>query len=182
MRLTLLERDVRELSERGVTVDDALQRGLAALGRRPRLERATAAPGSTEAVEELVHLHAEAAADVRMLRFGYATRSEDYEASRRRYDAVEGYLADLRRHVAPALRAQLRELRAREASLEQELRAHGVDPGTVGPIVPEATSVDPSPRPGEGERRRHALRPLPPRRSARERLEEWWAQRRRRSR
>lgn len=158
MRVPLLVDDLRELAELGLEPGEAARRGRSALGAPPAGERPQERPGSDEGVQELTQLYAEAVAEVRRLRFEVATRSPEYERSRRRRDRVDDSLADVRAKVVPALRARLRELRAEEEQLERELAAQGIDPQTVSPRLPEATSVDPSPRPGEGGYRR---RPIP---------------------
>lgn len=170
MKARLLAADLDELEQLGIEPDEALQRARAALGNRPIHDKPRETPGTEAAVEELVHLLAETAADMRLLQFSYTTKARDYQRSRARYDDVEGAMADLRRDVVPQLRARLRELRAREGALERELRERGIDPDRIGPIVPPETAVDPRPRPGEGEPERRTIPPLPPRRSPLERL------------
>ncbi|MGB2952834.1 MAG: hypothetical protein WBB74_05520 [Gaiellaceae bacterium] len=163
MRIELLAADREEFGAAGIEPEDAFRRGVAALGSRPTHGKPREAPGTAAGVEELVHLYAEAAADMRLLRFSFATKAGDYHRSRERYDAVESSMADLKKGKVPALRARLRELRSHEAELERKLRECGRDPGRIGPRVPAETAIDPTPKPGEGDEGRRTLPPLPPR-------------------
>jgi hypothetical protein len=126
--------------------------------------------GSTESLEELRDLYADAAAEMRLLQFSFATKAGDYARSRERYDEVEGAMADLQKDVVPEVRARLRELRARERALELRLAERGIDAERIGPFVSPGTAVDTTPKPGEYDERMPALLPLPPRRSLLERL------------
>lgn len=164
MKVDLLASDLDELREEGIDAEQAIRRGLEALGRRPTHERPGERPGTEAGVEELVHLYAEASASMRLLEFAFASESGEFDRSASEYAGVEETLADLRRDVIPVLRARLRELRTEETSLEVELRERGVDPDGIGPRVRPGTALDPSPRPGEGEREPRLLPPLPERR------------------
>lgn len=164
MRVAFLAADLEEFERAGIDSGDALARGLAALAGPPAPDRPAEPPGTEAGVRELVHVYAEALAHLRALRFGYVTRSVEYERSRRRYDLVESATADLRREVAPRLRARLRELREHERELEDRLAERGIDPDPIGPCVPEGLAIDPTPRPGEGPVARRTLPPLRPRR------------------
>jgi hypothetical protein len=170
MRIELLEADLRELANAGIAPDEAFHRGAADLGNRPTHEKPRERAGTPAGVDELIHLSAEAAADMGLLRFAYATKAGDYHRSREHHDAVESTIAELQREVVPVLRARLRELRVREAELEQALRARGVDPAPIGPRVPPGTAIDPTPKPGESGEDRLTLLPLPPRRNLLDRL------------
>ena len=174
MKVELLEADLDELGAAGIEPHEAFARGLKALGRRPIHEKPREVPGTAAATAELVHLVAEATADLRLLRFSFATKAGDYHRSRARHDAVDREMADLRRELAPRFRARLRELRLREAELERELRERGVDPSPIGPHVPRGEAVDPTPKPGEGDEERQRLSRLPPRRGLFERLFRRW--------
>jgi hypothetical protein len=162
MIVRLLRTDLDELARLELDPAQALQLGAAALGER--------AAGRSENLSELRHLYAEAAADMRLLQFSFATKAGDYARSRARYDAVEGAMADLQKDVVPLLRARLRELRAREQTLERRLAMRGVDTTSIGPTIPAGLAVDTTPKPGEYDEPMLALRPLPPRRSLLERL------------
>ncbi len=170
MKVELLVSDLEELERTGIDPEEAFVRGYRALGARPTHDKLRERPETREGVEELVHLYAEAAADMRLLQFAYTTRAGDYERSRGRYYAVESGMADLQREVAPRLRARLRELHAHEATLERKLRERGIDPDAIGPKVPEGTAIDPTPKPGEGDEPKQTFAPLPPRRTPLQRL------------
>jgi len=170
VRVTLLRSDLDELADVGASAQEAFDRGVDALGHRPTHDRFTEA-GSTEAsVDEAIHLLAETAADMQLIRFALSTEAPVYERSAERYDAVDDRILRLQRTVVPALRAELRRLRARERELELTLTARGIDPDGVGPHVDEANAVDPTPRPWEGERQPRTLSPPVPRPSLRRRV------------
>ena len=114
MIVRLLEADLDDLARLELDPARALRIGDAALGEGRE--------GSTESLEELRHLYADAVAEMRLLQFSFATKAGDYARSRELYDEVEGAMADLQRDVVPVLRARLRELRDREALLERLLR------------------------------------------------------------
>ena len=164
MRVELLGIDLDELAQLAVSPDEALGRAAAELGRRPTHERPKETPRTEAAVRELVHLSAEAIADMRLLRFSFAAHAYDYARSRRRHELVEDAMADLRLHTAPRMRACLRDLRIREEELEGLLAARGIDASSIGPFVPPGTAIDPTPRPGEMLRQQPRLAPLLPRR------------------
>jgi hypothetical protein len=168
MKVELLEADLDELRELEIEPQTAFDRGCAAIGNRRTHDRLHESPST--GLAELVDLFAERAADTRLIRFSYATKNPEYERSAQGYDEIEGVLRELRREVAPRLRARLRELRAREAELERELALRGVDPTTIGPLVPPGTAIDPTPKPGEGPERRRQFPRLPPRKRLIDRL------------
>jgi len=170
MRIELLEADLAELEALGLTPAQALRRGLRALGARPTYERLRQAGISRQSLEELVHFYADQAADLRLLRFAYATRIPEFERSRRRYEVVEQDTAELRRRLVPALKARLRAVRREEEALERALRERGLDPERIGPRVPPEQAIDPRPMPWEGEPAPLTLSPLPARAGLRERL------------
>jgi hypothetical protein len=124
------------------------------------------------AIDEAAHLFAETVADMQLIRFAFAAKAPAYHRSRERYEAVDDGLLEFQRGIVPSLRRELRELRAREAELEQELRERGIDPAAIGPQVDEAHSVDPSPKPWEEGLTRRRLPPLGPRKSLLQRLRE----------
>lgn len=165
MKVELLAADVRDLEEFGTRVSDSFDRGCAAIGDRRTHARIEERPHTDEGLAELVDLFAERSADLRLVRFSYATKKAQYARSTQSYDDIEEYLRLVRRDVAPALRARLRELRAREAELEHALAERGIDARAVGPLVPDGSAVDPTPKPGEGPAQRVRLAPLPPKRS-----------------
>jgi hypothetical protein len=162
MIVHLLEADLDELARLELDPARALGIGVDALDERSE--------GSTESLEELRHLYADAVAEMRLLQFSFTTKAGEYTRSRARYDAVEGAMAELQRDVVPELRARLRELCAREQALELRLAERGIEPARVGPLVAPGTTVDTTPKPGEYDERMPALLPLPPRRSLLERL------------
>jgi hypothetical protein len=170
MIVRLLRADLDELARLELAPAEALRIGAEALGARPTHDKPRERAGTTEALEELRHLYAEAVADMRLLQFSFATKAGDYAGSRARYEAVEGAMADLQRDVVPELRARLRELRAREQTLERRLAMRGVNVASIGPTVPAGMAVDTTPKPGEYDEPMLALRPLPPRRSLLARL------------
>jgi hypothetical protein len=170
MRARLLAADLKELARAGATVDEAFSRGSAALGVRPIRMRPTEAPGTRAAVDELVHIYAEAYAQMRLLHFSFSTRAGDYRRSKGRYHSVEDALFDARRHVIPALRARLRDVRAREELLVRELEEQGVPADTIGPTVPPDRAQETDLMPGEGPPERRTLPPLPSRPTLLERL------------
>jgi hypothetical protein len=163
MKATLLVADLDELERVRTTVDQAFARGLAAIGSRPTHDRVAEAAGGEAAVEELVHIYAEAYAQMRLLQFAYTSKARSYEESKGRYRAVEDDLFDARRHVVPALRGRLGQVKEREATLARELDARGVPAETIGPIVPAERAQETSLRPGEGPIERQTLPPLAPR-------------------
>jgi hypothetical protein len=150
VNVQLLAADNVELEELGLAPVEAFERGVLELGRQDA-DRPQEEPATEAATHELVHLYARVAADVRQLRFEYATKAAEYERSRREYDDLERALAGLGREVVPAGRARLDALRRRESGLERELAARGIDGSAIGPHVPPGTAIDPTPRPGEGE-------------------------------
>jgi hypothetical protein len=162
VNVEVLQSDVEELGLRGPEAQRAFDRGCLAVRERTIRETPTQTPGTREGLAELIDLYAEAEADMRLLRFAYAVHKPDYLRSRDRYDAVDDRIREAGREQVPELRARLRALRRREAELEQELRAQGVDPSSIGPLVPEAEAVDPTPRPGEDGGRRAPFPALPP--------------------
>jgi len=170
MIVRLLRADLDELARLELDPAEALRIGAEALGARPTRDRPRERAGTSEAADELRHLYAEAAADMRLLQFSFATKAGDYARSRARYDAVEGAMADLQKDVVPELRARLRALRAREQTLERRLAMRGVDAASIGPTIPAGMAVDTTLKPGEYDEPMLALRPLPPRRSLLERL------------
>ncbi|MER3410462.1 MAG: hypothetical protein C4306_10320 [Thermoleophilia bacterium] len=170
MRLELLEADVAELQAMGLTPPQALRRGLGALGARPTYERLRETAVTPESLQELVHFYADQAADLRLLRFTYATRMPAFERARRCYEGVEQKTAELRRRVVPELKARLRAVREEEEALERALRERGLDPGRIGPRVPPAQAIDPRPMPWEGDPEPLTLSPPPVRSSLRERV------------
>jgi len=170
MIVRLLRADLDELARLELDPAEALRMGAEALGARPTRDRPRERAGTSEAADELRHLYAEAAADMRLLQFSFATKAGDYARSRARYDAVEGAMADLQKDVVPELRARLRALRAREQTLERRLAMRGVDAASIGPTIPAGMAVDTTLKPGEYDEPMLALRPLPPRRSLLERL------------
>jgi hypothetical protein len=144
MKATLLAADLDELARAGSSVEEAFSRGSAALGSRPTHERPTETPGTEAAIRELVHIHAEAYAQMRLLQFAYTTKARSYERSKGRYDAVEDALSDASRHVVPVLRARLGQVKEREDALVGELEAHGVSAEAIGPLVPAARAQETS--------------------------------------
>jgi hypothetical protein len=170
VKVTLLAADLDELARAGTSAGEAFARGSAALGSRPTHDRPAELPGTEAGVRELIHLYAEAYAQMRLLQFAFATKARTYERSKGRYEAVEDELFDARRHVVPSLRRRLAEVREREEALARELEARGVAAGTIGPLVPPERAQETSLRPGEGPVRRKTLAPLPPRPSLLRRL------------
>jgi hypothetical protein len=158
----LLQADLDDLEREGVDVDEAFERGCRAAAERTIHDQPSESPETAAGLAELVDLYAEAAADMRLLRFAYARERPRYLRSRNRYDALEGALNEIRRQVAPGLRARLLALRLEEAELERGLRGHGIDPGEVGPHVEPGRAIETSPRPGEGVLGQRSLPPLPP--------------------
>lgn len=104
MKVQLLAADLDELSRAGVTVEAAFQRGSAALGSRLIHDQPTESPGTQAGIEELIHIYAEAYAQMRLLEFSFATKSRDYARSKGRYGAVEDALFHARRYVVLELR------------------------------------------------------------------------------
>jgi hypothetical protein len=169
MTVELLREDIAELPA-GRGVEEAAARGLEALGTRPICDRPREAPGSAAAVAELVHLYAAAAAELRMLRFSYGLRKGEYSRSAAEYEELESALAAARRDLVPRLRSRLGDLRGEERRLELALRERGLDPGAIGPLVPDGQALDPTPRPGEGMPQPRRLTPLAPRPGLRDRF------------
>jgi hypothetical protein len=149
---------------------EAFERGLEALGSRPGHDRPVERPATPAGVNELLHLYAAAAAELRLLRFSYEARKEAYDRSAREYGELEEQLLGARRGVVPALRARLAEVRAEEEELERRLRAAGLEPDAIGPRVPAGRALDPTPRPGELPPASRALAPLERRPGLRDRL------------
>ena len=89
MNASLLRADLDELDRVGAPASEAFARGSACVGSRPTHERAVETPGTQAAVEELVHLYAEAYAQMRLLQFAYTTNSCSYEQSKGRHENVE---------------------------------------------------------------------------------------------
>jgi len=172
VKVNVFVTDLEELERAGISPEKAFDRGYQVLAARPTHDKPREKPNTPEGVEEIAHLHAEAAADMRLLQFAYTTKAGAYARSRGRYYAVEEVMADLQRELVPRLRARLRELRGREATLERELGEHGIDANSIGPKVPKATAIDPTPKPGEEDESRRTFAPLPRRRT---RLERLWA-------
>jgi hypothetical protein len=170
MRVQLLATDSAELRALGTAPEEALERGLAALGRRATHDRLREPGGTERGLAELRDLFAEMTADMRVMRYLFATKAPGYRSSSDRFDAVEHQMRRLRRDLVPGLRRELRTLRAREALLARELAWRGRDPDAIGPHVPPGEAMDPSPKPGEGPEERYTLSPLPPRRSLLDRL------------
>jgi hypothetical protein len=170
MKVELIAADIDYLEELGVTVEQAFRRGLAEIA--PRTTRATpvAMIDSTAELSELVHLYADEAAAMRLLQFAFATSAERYTLSARHYEEVEQVMRDLNRDSLPTLRGRLGELRKVEAALEEELRRHGIDPGSIGPLVPFESAIVPTQRPDEGHTKRRLLPPLAPRKSPASRI------------
>ncbi len=170
MELRLLTLDVEELEQLALVPEEAARRGIAVLGSRPTSTQARERPGTEAGARELVHLYAEAAAEMRMLRYAFTTKSRTYNKSRRRYDAVEKAMADVQVEIVPQLRGRLRELRRREATLEEKLKSKAIDAAAIGPQVPAGRAIDPTPKPGETTERSPRLLPLPQRRGRLSRL------------
>ncbi len=174
--MRLLRTDLERLAGAGVDVEAAFRRGLHALGERPQDERLHAREETAQGVAELEHRYAALMADLRLLDYALASREPAYRGSAEHYDAVNEDMRELERSVVPALRGELRRLRAREQELEERLRARGLDPDGIGPMVAPGKAIDPSPKPGEGEVDdrlelvRRVARPLPQRRSLVQRL------------
>jgi hypothetical protein len=162
MRATLLAADLDELARVGVSAGEAFERGAAALGARPLVDRPTAEPGTEASVQELVHRLAESYAQMRLLQFAFATAASRFRTSKGRYRAVERELVAARRNVVPELRRRLAEVRAREEALARALEERGGAAGDVGPIVPPELAQATSPRPGESGYERRTLPPLEP--------------------
>jgi hypothetical protein len=170
VELTLLAADVEELRALDLDPTHAARRGIAALGTRPTYSQLRE-PAETEAgTRELVHLYADTAAEMRGLRYSFATKSREYDRSRRRYDAVDAAMASIQLETAPRLRQRLGVLRARESVLEQRLRGRGIEVDAIGPKVPRGQAIDPTPKPTETRETRATLAPLPPRRGRLARL------------
>jgi len=161
MKATLLAADLDELARVGSRIEEAFSRGSAALGSRPTHERRTETPGTEAALRELVHIHAEAYSQLRLLQFAYTTKARNYERSKGRYEAVEDALFEARRHVVPPLRARLGQVREREEALARQLEARGVRADTIGPLVPPERAQETSLRPGEGRSRAAPCRRSP---------------------
>lgn len=166
----MLTADVDELGRLGIQIQEAFDRGRAALGDRVVRQQLGERPGTEAGLAEVRDAFAEAAADLRLIRFAYATKAPVYRRSASEYDALEERSRELRRDVVPQLRARLRELRAREQALERELHARGLEPGAIGPRVAPSEAIDPTPKPGEGAEPLRLPGPLPPRRSLLDRL------------
>ena len=149
MKVNVLISDTEELERAGISLEEAFGRGYQALAARPTRDKPREKPNTPEGLEELAHLHAEAAADMRLLQFAYTTKAGAYARSRGRYYAVESAMADVQRELVPRLRARLRELRAREATLERELRERGIDANSIGPKVPKGTAIGTDPTSGK---------------------------------
>lgn len=169
MIVELLLEDVSELPA-SATAGDAFARGLEALGARPMHDRPCERPHSAAGVVELTHLYAATAAELRMVRFSYGVRRDEYRRSADEYDGLESALAGARRELVPELRARLGRLRREEEQLERRLRERGVDPRTIGPQVRAGRALDPTPRPGEGIPQPRLLAPLAPRPRLRDRI------------
>ncbi len=142
MRIELLEADLAELEALGLTPLQALRRGLRELGRRPTYGRLRETGADRQALEELVHFYAQEVADLRRLRFAYATSDPDFERSRQQHEAVERATAELRRRLLTELRARLETVRREEEALETALRDRGGDPGRIGPHVLPEQAID----------------------------------------
>jgi hypothetical protein len=170
MKATLLLADLDELERVATSADAAFARGAAALGARPMHDRPTEPPRTEQAVQELVHLYAESYAQMRLLQFAYTTNARRYDPSKGRYRTVEEGLFDARKHVVPALRTRLRQVKEREEALVRELESRGVTAGAVGPIVTPEHAQETSLRPGEDPIQRRTLPPLAPRQSLLDRL------------
>jgi hypothetical protein len=170
VNVELLTADITELDELGLDVQQAFERGCKAIGNRPTRERIAEKPDTEAGVAELVDLFAERSADLHLVRFSFATAAPEYDRSTCAFDAIDARGREIQRDVAPTLRARLRELRTREAELERAVAMRGLDPRTIGPMVPAGEAIDPTKRPGEGPRERRHLTPLPVRRSLLSRL------------
>jgi len=162
MKVTLLAADLGELTRIGATVGQAFARGSAAVGSRPTHQRPTETSGTEAALQELVHLYADAYAQMRYVEFAYATKARTYEQSKGRYDAVDNALFDIRRTIVPDLRTRLGQVRAREEALVREVEMRGLAAEAIGPIVPPERAQETSVRPGEGPARRRPIPALPP--------------------
>ena len=170
MKVTLLAADMDELARAGATVASAFRRGSAALGSRIVHDQPTESRSTQAGIEELIHIYAEAYAQMRLLEFSFATKSRGYARSKGRYGAVEDALFDARRHVAPELRRRLGEVRRREEDLVRQLASRGTATDVIGPIVPPERAQETTPRPGEGPVERYTLTPVPPKPTLLERL------------
>jgi hypothetical protein len=170
MRIELLDRDLAELEELGLTAAEALRRGKAALGARPTYTRLRHLRAGEEALAELIHFAAEQAADFRLLRYASVAQAPAFAGSRRRHERVERETAELRLRVVPRLQAELRALRREEERLEAVLRGRGLDPDRIGRKVPPEEAIDLASLPGEGALAAAALPELPPRRARLARL------------
>lgn len=170
MDVELLTVDFLELEDLGIDVQEAFERGCAAIGNRITRDRITERPNTEAALEELVDLFAERSADLHLVRFSFATAAPEYDLSTRTFDAIDAHGREIQKDVVPSLRAELRRLRTREAELELALTARGLDARTIGPLVPDGDAIDPRERPGEGVRQARYLTPLPVRQSLLSRL------------
>lgn len=170
MRTSLLTADLDEFERTGADVGSAFARGARSLGCRQLHERLLESSSTEAGLTELVDLYAEAYARMHLLRFGYMSKAEAYAESKERYDAVDDVLFDLRRHVVPALRTRLAEVRQREAQLVAQAEARGIPTAEIGPIVPADRAQVTSVRPGEGPPQRRTLTPLAPRPTRLQRL------------
>lgn len=142
LRVELLTRDLDELAADGTDPAEALARGAEALGSRVLEARIDDPARHERRLDDLADVYAHADADLRLVRFAFATRAPGYDEAARRHRALTGTVRALRTVRAPELAAELLELRAREQTLERELLAAGLDPEAVAPPVPPEETVD----------------------------------------
>lgn len=142
MEVEVLARDLDELADAGIDAAEALARGAGAIGRRRVDGRLDAVGGPADRWPALLDLYAEAEADLRLVRFDFATRAPSFDEAALRHRELTRTVRSLRTTRSPALAAELLQLRAREETLERELRARGLDPRDVAPPLPPERTTD----------------------------------------
>lgn len=142
LRVELLTRDLDEIAAAGTDPAVALARGARALGNRMLGARLDDPAREGRRLDDLADAYAHADADLRLVRFGFATRAPGYEEAARRHRTLTATVRALRTKRAPELAAELLELRASEETLERELLAAGLDPEAIAPPVPPEETTD----------------------------------------